>query len=359
MTIRRVRFASIPGVLIALTTMASLQASSANGPVIPPTIISACPSTGIVISQPGDYILDAGGSGLRLLNCNFSVSGTNGITFTASDVKLNLNNSRLMFVAVSGATPGNGILVRAADGTSRLSNVQIIGAGAVVAFNVGIKLEKVDRPTIDGVSAANNRTSGIETDDVTRLQIGGSMMARNGTYGLKLANSVDGRIVGNTISANGIRTTFSAGTTTVIWPATAPGIGIGIHGGRANIIHKNAVTGNFGDGIAVGKFLAGDSDSVNSFDNEISWNLSSGNLSSTGGSFTNLFVATGSGGNQIHDNESLNLEDDNYACGTNTWMNNTFITTFSSKNSGAAGTISVPLSLNSANVDTGSLSCAR
>lgn len=357
MTTQHLKNAASLGAAIALTAFVSLQASPAPGPPTAPTVVSACGS-GIVIATPGDYVLDAGGAGLRLLNCNFSVSGTNGITITASNVNLSLNNQRLQFFgSTSAIVPGAGILVKSTDG-SQLRNVKITGAGALVAWMVGIKFENVDKSSADGVTAANNRTAGIETDNVTRFRLTGSMMARNGTYGLKLRNSVEGHIKGNTISANGIRTAFNATTlvTTVTWPATAPGIGIGIHGGSANSVEKNKVTGNFGDGIAVGKFLAGDDDS---FDNEISENLSSGNLSSTGGSFTNLYVATGSGGNRIHDNESLNLEDDNYACGTNTWFNNTFITTYSSKNSGAVGTIGAPLSPSASNVDTGSLSCAR
>ena len=143
----------------------------------------------------------------------------------------------------------------------------------------------------------------------------------------------------------------------MIWPTNAPGIGLGIHGGSENRVERNKVTGNFGDGIAVGKFLAGDDDSSG---NDISENLTAGNLSSTGGSFTNLYVATGSGGNQIHDNEALNLEDDNVACGSNAWYNNTFITTFSNNGvSSVAGTIGAPLSVTSANVFTGLASCAR
>ena len=104
MTSRNLKNATKLSLLIALGALASLQASPARADDHDhrspsrqaPTVISACPATGIVISEPGDYILDAGGLGLRLLNCNFSVSGTNGITITASDVNLSLNNSRLM-----------------------------------------------------------------------------------------------------------------------------------------------------------------------------------------------------------------------------------------------------------------------
>lgn len=330
----------------------------------PPMVIAACPSTGIVISEAGSYVLDAGDS--RLMDCTFSVNGTHGITITASNVTLHLNNNRLMFVGSPGTTaPGHGILVRAADGASWLRNVTITGAGAVVGFSSGIRLERVDKASISGVTAANNRTAGIETEDVTRFRLTESMMARNGTYGLKLRNSVQGSIRKNSINANGIRTTFSTvtGETTVIWPATAPGIGIGIHGGTENQVERNTVTGNFGDGIAVGKFSAADLGG-DSFNNEISENLSSGNLSSRGGSFTNLFVATGSGGNRIHDNESLNLEDDNVGCGTNTWYNNTFITTFASNGTSPVdGTIAAPLSVIVGGVrpwvHTGAASCAR
>lgn len=345
-----------------------------------PTKTYAACGTGIVIDAPGYYVLDAAGAGLRLVDCTFSTSGKNGIEITASNVTLSLNNQRVQFIASpgSGATPGVGILVQSKD-TSTLRNVKIKGAGALVAWNVGIKFVNVDKGTADGVTTANNRTAGIETDGVTRFVLTDSMMARNGTYGLKLRNSVEGRVRGNTISANGIRTT-TCGPTTLpvcdparldvfvnIWPNPAPGIGLGVHGGSGNRVERNRVTGNFGDGIAVGKFLAADPDSSNSSGNEISDNLTSGNLSSTGGSFTNLFVAKGSLGNQIHDNEALNLEDDNVACGSNAWYNNTFITTYSANGSSTptppAGTINDPLSKQSGSVrpwvDTGSASCAR
>ena len=234
----------------------------------PPTVISAC-ATGIVISAPGYYVLDAGGAGLRLVDCTFSASGKNGIEITAGNVTLSLNNQRVQFMTGNGSTPGVGILVQSKDG-STLRNVKIKGAGALVAWNVGIKFVNVDKGTADGVTTANNRTAGIETDGVTRFVLTDSMMARNGTYGLKLRNSVEGRVRGNTISANGIRTT-TCGPTTLpvcdparldvfvnIWPNPAPGIGLGVHGGSGNRVERNRVTGNFGDGIAVGKFLAAD-----------------------------------------------------------------------------------------------------
>ena len=161
------------------------------------------------------------------------------------------------------------------------------------------------------------------------------------------------------VSGNGIRTTLAAGVTTVIWPNPAPGIGIGIHGGGDNNIQKNTVTGNFGDGIAIGKFDSADLNG-DSFQNEVFGNLSSGNLSSTGGSFANLFVANGSNGNRIHNNEFLNLEDNNFKCSTNAWYNNPFISTSNNgKAAPDAGTISAPLSANLAHVDSASLSCAK
>jgi len=90
----------------------------------------------------------------------------------------------------------------------------------------------------------------------------------------------------------------------------------------------------------VGTFLAGDDDSSG---NEVSENLTSGTLPAAGGSFTNLYVATGSGGNHVHDNEALSLEDDNLACGSNAWYGNTFIATFSNNDgSSVAGTIGAP-----------------
>lgn len=347
MTSRILRNTAALGAMVTLTAVVTLSARSDGDAV---TTINACPATGtIAITAPGFYQLDGGPK--HRLDC--AASAGPAIAITASDVYLDLGTTRL---GKSGSGANIGILVSSNPAGTRLRNVHITGPGAVVGFKVGIEVDNADSSEVRQVTVPNSITHGIQASSVTGLALTGNTLTRNGWSGLNLVESVEGRVRNNVVDANGIAkgaVTNATDTSLLMTLNTAfkqIGAGIGIFGGRGNSVDRNTVTANFGTGVVVD----GGSSGNRLRRNEMAGNQTYGQ-GSLAGNFTNLYIGTGSTGNDVANNVVLSVEDDN-VCGNNSFRENTIITSFSNNGTtSVVGNYLAPLSLVASQVDSPSL----
>jgi len=277
--------------VVALAALGALLATPAHAA----TSITACPYT---ITAPGDYRLDA----------DLSCTG-DAITIQASHVHLNLNTHQL----AGSSFTDRGIVVYFA--TSRLTDVQIKGPGVVTGFGEGIELDNADNTNVEGVTASfclvGIATGVVSGTTVTNVHLNKNVLALALSIGVAVGNSTNGQVQENVM--NGF--VFISGGTA----------GIAVTGGSGNDIQNNTTLGYI-DGISVGVGGVGSASSGN----HIHDNVSSGNVAS------GIHIASGSGNNVVEHNTALgntafnsagtDLMDDNAACGTNRWHDNTFIT---------------------------------
>jgi hypothetical protein len=115
------------------------------------TLISSCPSTGIILSQPGQYHLsqDLDCSGLPLFG------GGSAITITGPDVELHFDGHTMTGPSATIVPSNHGVRVQGA-------NASIIGSGTISNFVFGILVDPgANGARIVNMTVTHNR-AGIE-----------------------------------------------------------------------------------------------------------------------------------------------------------------------------------------------------
>jgi parallel beta-helix repeat protein len=294
-------------------------AASAVAPAHAATKIS---SFGYVINAPGTYQVTQDLSG----------PGT-AITVLASNVDLHLGGHTL-----TGDFTGAGVDV---EGGANVS----IENGTVRRFGNGIQVLGAFDCKVTNVTASQNSNNGIAAaGGAFRLTVTSNTASGNGGQGILLSGASANTVTRNTADDNGLigidlesasgntldhNTTDrngnlgilllgnSNGNTVTRNSATGNGNGIALGGGAAqNTIQSNAVSGNGQIGIGIG-------------DGGTSSNTVQGNTATL--NRIGIWVGNGAGGNTLQGNTALDsgdvdLEDQNFACDSDAWSNNKFVT---------------------------------
>jgi len=283
--------AFVTGILIALA-----------GTAVPALAVTSITTCGFVISAPGNYVLNA-----NLLNCT-----GDGIDVLASNVSVNLNGyiinagSPSSFIGVNVGIPASPI---------RLNHVGIQGSGLIKNFVAGVNITRCDYCQVALVTSAQN-ANGMSADHVNYINVGSNVLVANTGAGLLLSESVNGVVAYNEISGNGSScpgsTSLPGGGTSLV----VCGQGLFIEDSSANTVNNNTLSGNLANGLW--------QDHESQF-SRIYSNVTDGNAGVG-------ILIDGSGGNGIFNNTSsrgngtFDLQDTNFACGTNTWGSNVFFT---------------------------------
>jgi hypothetical protein len=252
--------------------------------------IPACAATPVTsctnITASGNYELTTD------LNCG---SG-GGIFISASNVTLKLNGH---IITGSGADVNAGIGIGIGPFSGRLNHVTISGPGLIQKFTNGIQLTSTDYAQVALVTVAHN-LQGLIADDVTFMTVGSNGFLANKTYGVVLTLATNCTLTQNKVSGNGTLGLNIGGLV----------INTGSHGATLN---ANTSDGNGGDGIAI---FANNS---RTYGNSTSGNSGAGIRVGTSFTGNEIFTNTSSVGNGTYD-----LQDENSACGGNTWADNVF-----------------------------------
>lgn len=288
--VKTIKLAFATLLLIMCVPLAGIGQTAAS-PVPTVTVISQCNTT---ITSAGSYSLITGG-----LQCT-----TNGINIAASDVTLYLDGNGMFTPFITGCCTG--ILVSSPSGGT-LQNVRILGYGYLQQFTNGISLVGVRNSQITGVfvSYASNDCLSISSDANGDPSQNDIITANNFSY----CGSVD--IVGNTINDSQLTGNVCNGG-----PFAGLAIGIEILSGNGNTL-----AGNNCGSLAVGIQLGGSGSSG------ATGNIVTGNSSLFG--TTGILVASGANGNTFkanvaYKNTTLDIDDENASCGTDTWERTAF-----------------------------------
>jgi hypothetical protein len=252
------------------------------------TPITACTT----IATPGNYFLTA------------DLAGANCITINSNNTSLALNGH-----IITGPGTGAGITVTPISG--RIDHVGITGPGLITGYSNGIAIVNSDYVQVSLVTASGNVTNGINSAGTNSfLTVASNILTENGVWGA-LLTATNSSVSNNEMAGNG----FGPGT-------SHPAGGMRLTG-SANSISNNLVLGNGKLPDNTNTLNAGIV--VNTTGSQISGNVADGN-----NGFGIEVQNTGSG-NQLFKNKALgnigtDLQDDNAACDSNSWVDNTFFT---------------------------------
>lgn len=292
----------VAAMLLALSIIA-LPAVAPAGPMIP---VTACGQT---LGAPGMYQLTS----------NIGPCPANGVNITSSNVTFNLGN-----FTISGdpSICSNTITYDGINVSGPVSNVAIIG-GTITSFNDGIDLSFVTSSAVNGVVVQDSCFFGVAVGNSQKVRISGNLITGVGIDGVGIGGSstqivVKGnsiltnvrfgvlvetdrnKIMGNKINGNG---------------TTGQGGGVDIHVGERNKIKGNTISNNNTFGV----LLRTNHSLVRN--NAINGNSQVGvSVGVLGASRNKVIENTATG------NGSLDLQDVNPACDSNTWSGNTFAT---------------------------------
>ena len=266
------------GLFLILILPASMFAAS--------NVVTMC---GIVITSPGTWTLAN----------NLTCAGE-GIDIQVSNVILKLNG---FIISGPGASSGNGngVLIVSSGGTG-LKMVTILGPGTVTNFPAGIAFTGATGGGAVDVNLTNNAAGLLLNSDKLGVASTGLLISRNNIQknfqGISAGGLTTSTIVGNNCSNNG------------------DGIGLGSSGG--NKLLGNTCNDNNHAGIVLGG--VGSSGSTG--------NTLEGNQTSNNG-FYGIFLGDNADGNHLLGNEAfgnhfLDINDENFNCGTNTYKRDVF-----------------------------------
>lgn len=267
----KVRTASFGLMLLASFCITLLTASPAKANT---TITGPCP---IVITQPGEYSLGAGG-----LSCPPNVDG---IDIVASNVTLRLNGKTIE------GTCGTGIGIHVL-GTSSvpLTAVVVLGSGTISNFTVNFLADYSSNSLVSAVRVASqcpaNYGFEINTTSSQWALVKDVVQAPETSYGIDLFGP------NNVAALCNVDDTINVGNNNVVVDNIASNNlgGIYVYGSNNQVYANTTNNNSAGDGIWV---IAG------ALGNILSENKASGNL-------------------------PWDMEDDNPTCGTNIWAADTF-----------------------------------
>jgi len=295
--------AIVAATLLALSIAGQPAVGPAQAQMIP---VTACGQT---LSAPGTYQL-AG---------NIGPCPGNGVNITSSNVTFTLGN-----FTISGdpALCSVGAVYDGINVSGPVSGV-VIREGTITSFNDGVDLAFVTGSAVKGVVVKDSCFFGIAVGNSQKIKLNGNLITGAGLDGVGISgtsaqiavkgNSIlsnlrfgvlvetaHNRIMGNKINDNGVG---------------GLGGGVSIHVGDRNKISGNTVSNNDTFGIA----LDTNHNVVKS--NSVNGNAQSGISVSTLGATQNKVTS-----NTVTGNGSVDLEDVNPACDSNTWSGNTFAT---------------------------------
>ena len=286
-------FGIIAGLTATLTGVGAARAQA-----VPTLITMGC---GYTITAPGSYALAA-----DIGPCSTS----NGINVATSNVVLSLNGHT---ITGSNNNNGTGINICVQNNEicspARLNNVNIQGPGQLRNFSNGIYLRNVDNSVIQNTVVAFN-SLGLITNGATNLLLKANVAVMNGGDGIHIENDTNDNVQGNIVVGD---STVSTGDS-----------GIAVVNGSGNEVSNNDINTNSCHGIW-----------ISSANNNIHQNSVFGNGNTNGQNClgAGIIVWSGAAGNHIHNNTTggnqiYDLVDVNPSCGSNTWKNDTFSTTY-------------------------------
>jgi parallel beta-helix repeat protein len=273
---------------------------------------------GYVITAPGTYQVtqDLGpGSG-------------NAITVLTGNVALHLGGHTL-----TGAGSGAGVDVEGPAG-----NNVTIDHGTVQGFQDGIFLNNAANCQVSHVTASQNSRDGILILNTASNTVTDSTASQNGDKGIQVFGSSGNTLTRNTANGNnnlGISFEFGSYGNTAVHNTTNANKGTGgivLAGGTTqNTVLDNTCNGNF-IGIEVGVYGFGEASGNTIQNNTANQNVIGIQLVQNSSDNTLQ-------GNTALTNGSIDLEDDNSNCDSNTWANNKFVTDLvAGVNDGGPGT---------------------
>jgi hypothetical protein len=267
---------------IAVPARAQLAITTCNPAMAAPA--------GSLISTPGNYQVTADLTSV-LGDC---------IVITASNVSLKLNGH-----IITGPGPASvGINVNPPSG--RVDHVGISGPGLIQGFTNGVAMNNTDYSQVSQVTASHNSANGINGAGSAFLAVSSNVLTGNGIWGLLLTNLTNSTISFNEMTGNGIS-------------PTAPAAGGMRITGSADTVNNNIAIGN-GSTTVPAAFNAGIV--IGSTNTRVTSNITDGNVR------IGILVLADATSNQIFRNTSsvgnsaADLEDDNTACDSNLWSDN-------------------------------------
>lgn len=258
---------------------------------VPPsaTPITTC---GTTISTPGSYVLG------NNLNCS-----ADGVDITTSDVTLSLAS----FSMSGGGGSKNGILVsNPAGGT--ISNVRILGPGAVSLFANAISFAGVQDSQLTGFALTDSQTCILLNSDSQRDASLHNLFSALSTFDCGVG--VQGNSVNDSNFTGNVLTDGTHGL----------GACISILSGNGNVLSGNVCAGG-----TIGIELGG-TGSTGATGNLLFGNTTAGTF---GENTTGILVGSRANGNKFEANDStgntLDIDEENSGCGTDFWRRNVFL----------------------------------
>jgi parallel beta-helix repeat protein len=322
----RNRFFSI-SLVFTITMFALLGAAAVWGTrstharsILPQATTSPTPVTtcGEVLNQPGEYVLTTN------LDCSGATGDYNGVTITASNVNFHLAGHT---IASSDCDTNRNISGIAVAGG--LTNVKIDG-GAIIGFNDGIVLAS-SFSQVKGMTVQNACVFGIAVQGSNNV-VQTNVVTGSGSDGIILSPATRANITSNYSSGNkraGIAVSDFAYDNTIEKNVlnnnggTGEGAGVIVFNGTKTMIRYNTANNNDFAGIRIASATnprneAGPLTTV--MGNTVSGNANVGIWIQANAPLSSVSANTAFG------NGDTDLLDEVYSCGTNTWLNNLFMT---------------------------------
>jgi hypothetical protein len=271
------------------------------GTGVPALALTPITTCGFVISQGGNYVVNA-----DLLGCT-----GDGIDVNVSSVSLNLNGHKITAGTPAGGYVYAGINVNTLEKgpADAINHVAITGPGLIQNFFIGINMIYCNYCQVALVTAAHNG-DGLFSAGTNSLTVGSNVFVANFGAGLIAGASINGTFSQNDLSGNGTQ-----------------GLALVNNGGASvgNTVNNNTADGNAQNGI-----------DIEANNSRVYSNVTNGNggTAGTGGAVgaAGILIVLGSTGNQVFNNSSsrgngsFDLQDQNAACGSDFWSSNVFFT---------------------------------
>jgi parallel beta-helix repeat protein len=254
----------------------------------------------INITQAGRYFLAD-----DLTQCN------SGISITVSDVKLELRGHTIQ--GVFATTASTEVMIFANGGTAGLSNIDIEGPGTVTGGSTGIDFENVHGSRVHNLVAVGNSNEGILVNASMDNEFSNNVVTANTTNGFTVNAGTNNEFRDNVVTGNlndGIQ--LSGGNQNRFIHNNLDGNGTdGLllsNNAINNVVRRNTVVSNLGNGIEVGSVNTTDNSSGNTIDHNTALNNSQDDLTDQ--------------------NPSCQTSPPNTPNSPNTWTQNSFNTSF-------------------------------
>jgi hypothetical protein len=284
-------------IFAGLLVIASIPLTWAQGRLSQPPTNVTC---GMVISVPGTYTISG-------LDCS---APQDGVDITSSDVTIQFISGAVLFCSGCPQSGGTETAIRVYDPAGgQLSNVNILGAGGIEDYPIGISFAGVKDSQLSGISFNT-----VQSDIVLDNDANGDHSEHDLLTDNLSVSTLTGCVLGNSIYNSTFIGNNCNGT-------SLGGIGIGIQILSGN---GNLLVGNTADAFSVGIELGG-TGSVGAANNRLTGNSLVSNTTGvlvTPPANHNRFQA-----NYFYVNTGLDIDEGNPSCGTDVWAKDIFSTT--------------------------------